>query len=1116
MRWVLVVLVVVVLIGIWAATFFVPDLRWFAEALTGVAVGVPVIILLTVWGIEQYKRAREAKPKAPAEAKPATPIAPIGKYLRASMQELARVRGGRGAANRLPWYLALGTPGAGTSTMLDRLGLTALKPAVKADEPPSPFALWCSGDAVFVDASARLTDAAEKDNWQTLLRQIHRVRPHGSLSGIVLTIALSDLQSATDANLQDQAARLRARLDEVLDELGLVLPVYLAITKADLLPGFADFWANDATTVEESAWGASFPVTDDTAIHEPGKAVQREVGILGVALHARLVERLPQMGDGEPRVRFLRFPLEFRSIEGPLARFVDALCRKGPAPERFVLRGFYLTAAGEPRSKGVFLLDLLRSILLPDRNLPAPTAVAERRRTRTEALVSLIAFGVLILALAPALTSYAHNVELAHAAEAAAVTLANAGPESLPGMRGDPIDSALDILVRMEDEGHAFSIPGWFGPRAARELPDALSDAYISRIHAWLAHRVEADLEKRLDNIVWGPPLTDAPTTPDDRTPLLEAYETVKLCAALADPKGHANAEWAAKQLAGEWRKVLPSSGADDDARLTEHARRYLQGLEARPDLAWPLGSKLIEVRNRLKRLQVGDMAYRRLLLWAQNEPPVRASDIFGHASLEFLDSRGDVQVRGVFTSGGWRKIREALRSPAPWPASSVVESWVLDDSSIPADERGLRDQVRQRYFDDYADRWMHFLAEVRVKAPFDVDSARRELTAFKAEAFYKTLFSQLKLNTIHDDPDPLIAGADGGTWMSRIPWLAKSDPDAAAAAAAAAGPSAVERALKPMLVFAGESDEKAPGGTVPLDKYLAILDGLKADLGDSAPKSLDEFQSHLAQAKTGVNELLDGVSDPPRRTLAALLLPPVMGGVAAGAVAGQRGLSDDWKSIVWTAWDQKLRDHYPFKTGPSATPAVFADFAKFFRPDGDGIVWGFVHTRLATMVEQKGDGEYAPKAGADVLAPDALLCLTVAQDITDAFFHSGEDPGLKVSVQADWSQPDVTDAKFFVGAKDTALPKGTWSVPLRWFGDDVRVEWKESGRPTQALGRHSFSLFDLFTNLGGLKAAPGGRPLYSADCPPLTLKVRPEGKDAFRSDFFTRFHCPDSLRVVN
>jgi hypothetical protein len=327
-----------------------------------------------------------------------------------------------------------------------------------------------------------------------------------------------------------------------------------------------------------------------------------------------------------------------------------------------------------------------------------------------------------------------------------------------------------------------------------------------------------------------------------------------------------------------------------------------------------------------------------------------------------------------------------------------------------------------------------------------------------------------------------------------------------------------VEVAFRPILLFAGQAQDgkgAAEGAPAPLDKYMAILDALNADLGDGpSPKpSTDDFQSRLKQANAGVTELLEGVPESARRRLGRLLLPPIQGSVSAGRIEGQRSLSDDWRSIVWTAWDEKLSGRFPFRPSTPSRSASFADFAKFFRPDGDGILWGFVRARLGTLVEQRGDGQYVSRPGGDALAPDVLACLTAAQEITDAFFHVGEEPGLKLAFEADWSASEVTDTQLVVGGKVSALPRGQWSPVLRWFGEDVRVEWKNHGAPTQQLGRHSFSLFDLFTSLGGLRTSSGS--VYGVECAPLSLRVRPDGKDALRPDFFARLHCPAELRTL-
>lgn len=242
--------------------------------------------------------------------------------------------------------------------------------------------------------------------------------------------------------------------------------------------------------------------------------------------------------------------------------------------------------------------------------------------------------------------------------------------------------------------------------------------------------------------------------------------------------------------------------------------------------------------------------------------------------------------------------------------------------------------------------------------------------------------------------------------------------------------------------------------------------------------------------------------------------MPPVKGGVQAAKVESVGSLSDDWKASVWTAWDEKLSGHFPFAKSSSGGAVNFADFAAFFKPK-DGVLWGFVQAKLANWVERGGSGSYLTKRGAEPLAPEVLVCFTVGQEITDMFFHDGEEPGLKVSFLADWSGSDVATTKADVGGKETPLPRGQWSAPVRWFGEDAKLEWVQDGRPTQELGRHAFSLLDLFDQLGGLRPA-GARGVYALEFPPLSVKVRSEGRaDALRPDFFSRMRCPREIDMA-
>jgi hypothetical protein len=400
----------------------------------------------------------------------------------------------------------------------------------------------------------------------------------------------------------------------------------------------------------------------------------------------------------------------------------------------------------------------------------------------------------------------------------------------------------------------------------------------------------------------------------------------------------------------------------------------------------------------------------------------------------------------------------------------------------------------------------MDFLGRLQVRgSPPDAATAKAELVALKeADGFYRTLFTQFKANTIHDDDSEAVA-ADAGSWLSKF-WPGKSEVDAAAKPAQ---PTYVETSFQPILVFAGEAEsgKSGGGGPSPLDKYLAILDKLKEALEEGATPTA-AGKGPYAEAKNGVQELLDSVPQPVRGPLGdRLLWPPVIGTIKQSPGP----TSEDWATSVWPSCD-KLMGRFPFHGSAVGEAVKWDEFQDFFKQDG--ILWGFVHKNLAGRVDLSGEGRWTVSRGADNPLPaNVLVFLTQAQEVTDAFFHEGEAPGLKFSVQADWTESDVTDTKFVLEAKDTPLPKAQWSAVMRWMGESTSVAWTQGGRPTTELGRRSFSLLDLFAHLGGLRSS-AGHAYYTVECPPLSLKVRSDARaDPFRSDFFVRMRCPRDLQ---
>jgi type VI secretion system protein ImpL len=1142
----LIVLLVLLLLAVWVVGIFFPELRWVAELTTVGAVAIVALVLLVRFASKRLKARALERELTKKAIKEEPHIAALRADMESAVRALKRERrgpgGGAAGVYGLPWFVIVGPPAVGKTTAFERSGVSFIPspagaPKIQGTAGTRNCDWWFSHEAILLDTAGRFaTSETDHDEWMAFLDTLHRLRPERPLDGLIVAVSLPDVLSKSEGEREELASKLRDRLDEVQKRLEMVLPVYLLLTKADLVAGFVEFWSDLAKQQRAQVWGASFDL-EDPKLTDPRRAIEVEFDTLVERVYARLLERIAVEREASRRTRLMQFPVELSAARAPLANFVDALCRPGFNGETLLLRGFYITSAmqvGRPVERVVsemlrgfgfraepvagnaqgaethsyFIGDLFKKVIFGDVGLATRSAEGIERRSRRELRSALIALGIAAFVLLPAAVSYVRNAQLTHEVERTVRVLKDQGAASSPGVRGDPIESMLDTLDLLDTEATGFGIPGWFGPRAARELREPLRKAYVARIDSELRTRLTPDLEKELGGIAKAKHLENSIDTPEDRTPLRKGYETLKLCATLADPVEHVELPWAADQLARVWQRTLPAAVAVEPNRLLRHATNYLNALSADPSLKWPASGALAAARERLKELHADQLPYRWALRRAYDQPPIMASDVADAASLKYLTCPAEQElIPRQYTASAWQKIAAALDSSQPWPPEALVDRWVLADPRMPADEKAHRAAVREQYFADYTERWTSLLSKCAVSRATDFRGAKDELTALKgSKGFYKTLFAQFNANAVGEQKSPLPIPLP----LSTAGCAAKfgSLPDAGALPKTL---TPVQKSFEPLLVFSGDAEEaKKPA---PLEKYLTFLEDLRGTLEAAEAPDGPDPRGDFAKVCHGVEGLLDGVQEPLKRKLKVLLIPPVAGTIRVTQQTRTGSTSTEWQKKVWDAWDSKLRKLSPFSGTPAKREAAaFGDFRTFFQPDGT--LWGFVKGNLADSVELADSG-YSSKPGAAALSGDLLSCLSTAQEISDAFFPAGDEAGLRFSMQVDWSAPDLTEAKFYIGDKATALPRAQWSSPLKWNGEGVRLEWTQGGRSTQELGRHSFSLFDLFEQLGGLKPTGAKRGVYQMEFPPLIVKVRAEGRrDPFQSGFFTRLHFPEQVSL--
>jgi type VI secretion system protein ImpL len=154
----------------------------------------------------------------------------------------------------LPWYLIIGAPGSGKTTALRHSGLNFPLAEQMGDHAIRGVGgtrhcdWWFTDQAVLIDTAGRFTTQdSDPDNdkatWSGFLQMLRRSRPRQPINGALVTVSVTDLLSRSPAERAQHAAMVRARVQELQKDLDIRFPVYLLVTKADLLSGFMDYFA---------------------------------------------------------------------------------------------------------------------------------------------------------------------------------------------------------------------------------------------------------------------------------------------------------------------------------------------------------------------------------------------------------------------------------------------------------------------------------------------------------------------------------------------------------------------------------------------------------------------------------------------------------------------------------------------------------------------------------------------------------------------------------------------------------------------------------------------------------------------------------------------------------
>ncbi|CAB5673285.1 Uncharacterized protein conserved in bacteria [Delftia tsuruhatensis] len=955
---------------------------------------------------------------------------------------------GRGSWGRrfiyeLPWYVIVGAPGSGKTTALINAGLDFPlagqfgKAALQGVGGTRNCDWWFTDQAVIIDTAGRYATQdsnteVDKSEWSGFLGLLKKYRPRQPVNGIILTLSASDLLTFKEPDLIAHFNALRERLQELQQAFAIELPVYLWVTKVDLLAGFNEFFGAYGKELRNQVWGFTFPYSEKAQNNRPTLAAfEQEWQVLEKSLYSVQDAHLAQEMELRRRNYIYGFPQQFSGLRERVGKAVEFIFADSRIARQALLRGVYFcsgtqegtvfdrilgglrrrfdTAGKVPVTrpqgggKSYFLHDLLVKLIFTEAHLAGRNLRWERR---TRAMTYLgYALSVLLLASAIGVwtVSYRHNTEyLDQVGENVSAVSQLAGKYN---SNADDLADLLGLLTRVEQVGdtpdfvrNAPPLSYQYGLYQGEKVGVAADLAYDRMLQNGLLPLVAKRLEAQLRN----PPVEN----------LEYLYEGLKAYLMLQQADRY-SADFLRQWVGADFKRFLLPDG---DTRTFERIDRHLAALLS-PDRVvsspYPANDALVaQVRTKLATLSTAQRAYYRLRSRLQRNElrEFNLLDVSGpQAANVFTRKSGQPLNRGVpglFTyQGYWDLFDKAVGGVVT--EISDDEGWVL---GLPAQsiktqlgdaaQGKLVREVRMLYLREYQQVWAQYIQDMQLIPSGSLQASIQRLSVLSAPDSPLPLFLRgvVKETT-------LLRQADKGqqTVVDKVRQNIKNTRDdierviGPVAAAHGAGEQKLERIVddyfEPLRRLVGVPGAQNPG-SMPIDAIM---------------KTLDEYYGTLVAADAAVRS---GATPPPPdaairlKTEASRLPAPLgqmIGSIAATSsqqttslVRSQIGAS--LNTAVGEFCRKAVAGRYPLNRAASSdvTPQ---DFARLFA--AGGLMDDFFNKNLASIVDTATWTFKKNIDGSSSGGDGSLTAFQKASAIRSVFFAAGDAmPKLRLDIK--------------------------------------------------------------------------------------------------------------------
>lgn len=974
--------------------------------------------------------------------------------------------------NQLPWYMLIGPPGSGKTTALHNSGLEfPLQESMGVDSIEGIGGTrqcdwWFTNKAVLIDTAGRYTTQdshATQDSqaWQGFLGLLRKYRPQRPINGVLMFVSMADLLAQTRTERTIHARAIKQRIQELQNQLGMMFPVYVVFTKADLIAGFSEFFDDLSKEEMEQVWGMTFEL--DAEDPEKGVVAQfnKEFHSIVRRLNQRLNSRLQFEHDLERRTLIYEFPKQLRLLQSAADDFLKEIFSPNAFEQSPMLRGVYIASAtqeGVPidrvmtqlgsnfgltepplrrqtgEGKGYFIKRLLEDVVFPERNLASVNQYHEKKnRWIRHGALAITTIASLVLS-GFWFSSYQWNKALTDESASAIAQYKEVTGGELS--EENDIVSLATALTILRDMPAGFSQhlpedgPKNMGLYQGEKLGQPASAAYTRALHGYFTHYLVNALK------------TEMVVNSDHRDYL---YETLKSYLMLFQPQ-HFNSEQVRSWFALYFERKLPGDiNQDIRQELSEHLGNLLQqGMSARID-----HQSVADARKLLMTTPLAERAYQRLRreFLQSHIPDFRLNDVLGTDSLNVIRRKSGAPlhegISGLYTYKGFHGI--FLVENERIIKRLMEDSWVYGDDLNFINEEGandLEEQVQDKYLRDYVYSWQNFLNDIEIRPITSVDQGLYiTKTLAGPEQPIQSIFSAAKDNMqltklpLSENAQAVSGLAENAADLAlsqKKSRLSRMLPDELPNVSIDLPGKAVENTFRDYLKVNPEQlteisaamrklylyiEELSAPGAMPSQAYIHQLNSKKGD-----------------QLKTELRRLKNDLPDPFSYWLSDLSSQTTR----IFAQGTKEHINEAWETIVLSEYLRAIKGKYPLNKR-SSKEVKLKDFEKFF--GYGGTMDKFFNDYLARFVNtRKSPWTFKRNIGLDSKVLDTFQR---AEKIRKAFFEPGSR-SLKVEfgLKPVFLDRNVSHFMFEVDGQELSYRHGpTRTKQFIWPGEGEQLQ---------------------------------------------------------------------------